>query len=230
MAEVVIALDVASRAAASALVGQLPVEADFLKVGLELFVRAGPAVVKELHAQDRRVFLDLKLHDIPNTVAAAARAAAELEADLVTVHALGGPRMIQAAREAVEGTRTRVVAVSVLTSLSETELAVTWASGHRDRTKEVTRLANLAIESGAHGVVASPLEAQLLRQRLPSGSLIVTPGIRLQGDAVDDHAGVATPAEAARAGADLLVIGRSVTRAPDPREAFARVQRELVGV
>ena len=228
MAEVVIALDVPSRAAASSLVDRLPPEANFFKVGLELFVRAGPTVVTELRSQSRRVFLDLKLHDIPNTVAAAARAAAELEADLLTIHALGGPRMIEAAREAVEGSGTKLIAVTVLTSLSESDLAVTWGTSRPDRGEEVARLASLAIASGAHGVVASPMQARQLRERLAPDSLIVTPGIRLPGDESDDHAGVATPREAARAGADVLVVGRSVTGARDPREAFVRIHAELV--
>ncbi len=227
MAEVAIALDVPSRAAASDLVDRLQPQANFFKVGLELFVRAGPSVVLELRSRGRRVFLDLKLHDIPNTVAAAARAAADLEAELLTVHALGGRRMIEAARAAVEGSSTRLIAVTALTSLSGGDLAATRGTSGADRGEEVARLATLAMESGVHGVVASPMEVPILRDRLSPGSVIVTPGIRLSGDGPDDHTGVATPAEAARAGADILVIGRSVTRAADPREALARVQAEL---
>ncbi len=228
MAEVVIALDVPSHAAALDLVDRLPPEANFFKVGLELFITAGPPVVTELRSQSRRVFLDLKLHDIPNTVEAAARAAAELEADLITIHALGGPRMIEAARRAVEGSGTKLIAVTVLTSLSESDLAVTWGTSRPDRGEEVARIASLAIASGAHGVVTSAQEARQLRERLGPDLLIVTPGIRLYDDEHDDHAGVVTPRQAVRAGADVLVVGRSVTRAPDPREAFVRIHAELV--
>ena len=230
MAEVVIAVHVTSHAAALDLVDRLPPEANFFKVGLELFTGAGPPVVTELRSQSRRVFLDLKLHDIPNTVEAAARAAAELEVDLITIHALGGPRMIEAARGAVEGSGTKLIAVTVLTSLSESDLAVTWGTSRPDRGEEVARIASLAIASGAHGVVTSALEARQLRERLGPDSLIVTPGIRLHDDERDDHAGVVTPREAARAGADVLVVGRSVTRAPDPREAFVRIHAELVEI
>ena len=227
MAEVAIALDVPSGEEASALVDLLQPEVSLFKVGLELFIRTGSTVVKELRSQGRRVFLDLKLHDIPSTVAAAARAGAALEAELITVHALGGPRMIEAARAAVEGTGTRLIAVTVLTSHSASELARTWGGGDAERSAEVGRLASLAVESGAHGVVASSSEAPALRRELAAGVLIVTPGVRLQGDNADDHSRVATPGEAARAGADVLVVGRSVTRAQDPRQAFARVCAEL---
>ncbi len=228
MAEVVIALDVASRAAARNLVDLLPSEANFLKVGLELFVRGGPDVVTELGARGRRVFLDLKLHDIPNTVEAAAKAAAELEVDLLTVHAQGGSRMIEAARRAVDGSGTRLIAVTLLTSLSGPKgIGAAGASGV-DRSSEVLRLARQAVDAGAHGVVSSAGEARVLREALPRDSIIVTPGIRLRGDARDDHVSVATPGEALRAGADILVIGRSVTRAASPADAFATVQAELV--
>ncbi len=233
MAEVVIALDVSSREAAWQLIDRLPPRARFFKVGLELFVRAGPSIVSELHSRGRRVFLDLKLHDIPNTVAAATRAASQLNAELLTVHAQGGPRMIEAARAAVEGWPTRVIAVTLLTSLvgteGGTEPGAQRGEAEVDRDEQVVRLARLAIESGAHGVVASAMEAGLLRQALPREALIVTPGIRMPEDTPDDHVGVATPAEAARAGADVLVVGRSVTRAVDPGAAFERVTAELAG-
>ena len=227
MADVAIALDVPVAEAALALVDRLPPEADFLKVGLELFTRAGPGVVRELKGRERRIFLDLKLHDVPNTVLGAARAAAELEVEVLTVHAFGGPRMIEAARRAVEGSGTKIVGVTLLTSLGEEDLGRVCGPPASGRADGVARLARLATESGAHGVVASPLEARMLRAHLPEGTIIVTPGIRLPGTTDDDHVAVSTPLEAARAGADLLVIGRSVTRARDPRGAFARVLKEL---
>lgn len=227
MADIAIALDVPSRAAAFSLMDRLPSDADFFKVGLELFTREGPVLVRELRLRERRVFLDLKLHDIPNTVSAASRASAELDVDMLTVHASGGPRMIEAARAAVEGSRTSVVAVTVLTSLSSDELTECWGRADTDRGMEVVRLASLAIESGAHGVVAAPSDVPAIRQALPAGSVIVTPGIRLFGDTPDDHAGVSTPHEAVRAGSDVLVVGRSVTRAGDPGDAFRRVRSEI---
>jgi orotidine-5'-phosphate decarboxylase len=227
LADIAIALDVLSREAAFALIDRLPSAADFFKVGLELFVREGPSFVRELRLSERRVFLDLKLHDIPNTVSAASRASAELEVDLLTVHASGGPRMIEAARAAVEGSRTSVVAVTVLTSLSSNEVSECWGRAGTDRKMEAVRLAHLAVESGAHGVVASPNDVPAIRRALPVGSVIVTPGIRFLGDSPDDHAGVSTPREAVRAGSDVLVIGRSVTRAGDPGDAFRRIRSEI---
>lgn len=227
MAEVIIALDVPGRDAALDLVRRLPSSATFFKVGLELFVHSGPPVVKELRAMGRRVFLDLKLHDIPHTVGAAAAAAADLDVDLLTVHASGGAAMIAEARAALEGSRTRLLAVTVLTSLSGGDLDEVW--GRRDATppNEAARLAELGMANGAQGVVCSPREAACLRQRLGSAALIVTPGIRLAGDDAHDQARVATPREARDAGADFLVVGRSVTCAPDPGAAFAEVLREL---
>ena len=227
MPEVAVALDVPSADAALALVDRLPPDAGFFKVGLELFSRAGPAVVRDLRRRELRVFLDLKLHDIPNTVHRAARAVAELEAEVLTVHASGGPRMIEAARTAVEGSDTRIAAVTLLTSLARSDLGRMWGPGAPGRSRGAARLASVAMESGAHGVVAAASEARMLRARLPGGAFIVTPGIRLAGGPHDDHAAVATPAAAARAGADLLVVGRSVTGASDPRAAFGRVRAEL---
>jgi len=224
LADLVIALDVPSRADALALVDRLPSKADYFKVGLELFARGGPTLVRELRLRARRVFLDLKFHDIPNTVAAASRASADLDADLLTVHASGGPRMIEAARAGVEGSSTRIIAVTVLTSLSGPEVSECWGRAEADRSVEALRLAQLSVASGAHGVVASVREAPALRDALPHGSLIVTPGIRLPGESPDDHAAFATPREAVQAGSDLLVVGRSVTGADDPGEAFMRVR------
>ena len=229
MPEVAVALDVQSADAALALVDRLPPDADFFKVGLELFSRAGPAVVRELRRRELRIFLDLKLHDIPNTVRGAARAAAELEAEFLTVHASGGPRMIEAARTAVEGSGTRIAAVTLLTSLARSDLHRMWGQAAPGHSTGAARLASVAMESGAHGVVAAAREARMLRARLPGGAFIVTPAIRLSGSSHDDQAAVATPAAAARAGADLLVVGRTVTGASDPRAAFRRVRAELAG-
>lgn len=227
MAEVIIALDVPGRDQAEDLVERLQPEACFFKVGLELFTRAGPSFVRELRDGGLRVFLDLKLHDIPNTVRRAVEAAAELEVDLLTVHATGGRRMIEEARAAVRGSRTRVLAVTALTSLDAVTLEAVWGRTAVDPRVEVVRLAALAMEGGAHGVVASPAEAAGLRARLGSGALIVTPGIRLAGDETHDQARVATPVDATRAGADYLVIGRPVSRASDPLGALKRIRAEV---
>jgi orotidine-5'-phosphate decarboxylase len=226
LAEVIVALDVPGRSAALDLVGRLD-RARFFKVGPGLFIREGPAIVREIRATGRSVFLDLKLHDIPNTVAAAAGVAAELGVELLTLHASGGSRMISAARRAVEGSDTRLVAVTALTSMTAADLEEVWSGGGRTVECEVGRLASLAIGSGAHGVVCSANEAASVRARIGPQALIVTPGIRLEGDATDDQARFATPALAKAAGADYLVVGRSLTRAPDPRTALAAVLGEL---
>ncbi len=203
-----------------------------VKVGLELFCRTGPSIVDSVRGgSGAELFLDLKLHDIPNTVAGAVAAAAALEVDLLTVHASGGAAMLQAARSAAEtgGGRLRLLAVTLLTSLSEDEVSRLW--GRRDvaMTEEVVRLAELAAAAGAHGVVASVAEVPQIRSRCGPELLVLTPGIRLPGDAAGDQARVATPADAARAGADYLVIGRSVTAAADPAAAFDRVLASISG-
>lgn len=228
MAELIVALDVPDEDRALGLVDRLGEGADFYKVGLELFTRWGPAAVAGLRDRSKRVFLDLKLHDIPNTVAGAVRAAAALGADLLSVHASGGPRMLEAAvRAAEESNGPRIVAVTILTSLEVEELGV--IRGHRLESvqDEVLRLAVLAFDAGVHGVVASPREAALLRSRLGPEAILVTPGIRLVGGTTHDQARVATPADAVRAGADHLVVGRAVTADPDPTEALRRVRADM---
>lgn len=223
-AGVAVALDFETRDAALEMVGRLGASADLYKVGLELFTRCGPELVRELRERDLRVFLDLKLHDIPHTVARAVAAAGETGAELVTVHAAGGTAMIRAAREAADEAGIRVLAVTVLTSLGPAELAEVRGGVAVDPAEEVVRLAGLATRAGAHGVVASPREVGALREHLGEGPLLVTPGIRLAGDPVHDQVRVAGPGEAVRAGADLLVVGRSITQAEDPAAALARVR------
>ncbi|HRK33516.1 MAG TPA: orotidine-5'-phosphate decarboxylase, partial [Candidatus Hydrogenedentes bacterium] len=196
------------------------------KAGLQLFSRNGPLVVESLRAAGKRVFLDLKLHDIPNTVKHAARAAAELGADLITIHACGGAKMIAAAREAVEGTSTRVLAVTVLTSINDDvlqkEIGIMESAA-----QTVTRFAKLAVENGAHGLVASPHEIEAIRSAVGSGPIIVTPGIRPAWATADDQARFMTPREAALAGANFVVVGRPILKHANPTEAVALVVKEL---
>lgn len=235
MAHVIIALDYPGPAPALELVDRLGPEADFYKVGLELFTSAGAPFIRELRRRGKRVFLDLKFHDIPATVAGAVRSAARLGAELLTIHAAGGPAMVAAAVAAAqegagegEGeSPARILAVTLLTSLSRPEIEGVLGRTPIDPAEEVLRLASGAVEAGAHGVVASPLEAGSLRTRLGPAPLIVTPGIRLAGGDAHDQLRIATPEEAARAGADYLVIGRAVTRASDPEEALAGIHQTL---
>ena len=228
MGQVIVALDMASADDALAMVERLGDLGDFYKVGLELYARAGPAVVEELISREKRVFLDLKLHDIPNTVAGAVRASCDLGVDLLTVHGAGGPTMLQAARSAVSG-RLRLLAVTVLTSLTPDEISTVWGREIGSVRDEVGRLATLARDAGMHGVVASALEASWIRGRVGERFLIVTPGIRPAGTDRGDQSRVATPADAVRAGADYLVVGRAVTTADDPVAALAAVLDEAQG-
>ncbi|MFL5538406.1 MAG: orotidine-5'-phosphate decarboxylase [Longimicrobiaceae bacterium] len=222
----VVALDVPDAAAATALLDRLGPAASFVKVGLQLFTAEGPAVVRALRERGLRVFLDLKLHDIPNTVAHAVRSAAALDVELLTVHASGGAAMLRAAAEAAAGTPLTLLGVTVLTSLDAPGLGEAWGREKVEMEKEVERLARLAAECGIPGVVASVREIPAVRRAAPD-LRVLTPGIRLAGDAAGDQSRTATPAEAARLGADYVVLGRSVTAAADPAAALARAVEEL---
>jgi len=195
-----------------------------LKVGLELFTAEGPAAVRAAAALGRPVFLDLKLHDIPNTVEGAVRSAAATGAALVTVHASGGPEMVRAASRGAGG-RVRVLAVTVLTSLDADALDAIGLDGPAE--DAVVRLARLAIGAGAGGVVCSPQEAAAVRAAVGPGPLLVVPGVRPAGAARGDQARVATPAEAVRAGADVIVLGRPLRDAPDPAAAAREIAASL---
>jgi orotidine-5'-phosphate decarboxylase len=223
----VVALDFAVPRQAEALVERLEPAACRLKVGKELFVRGGPALVERLQSRGFDVFLDLKFYDIPNTVAQACRAAADLGVWMVNVHALGGGAMMAAAREALEGCRNRplLIAVTVLTSQGEHALRETGVAG--PPAEAVQRLARLAHRSGLDGVVCSAREAAELRSREGRGFCLVTPGIRPAGAAADDQHRVMTPAAAIEAGADYLVVGRPITAAPDPTAALAALNQEI---
>lgn len=226
MAELVVAFDLPTERDALALAERLP-GLRWAKIGPVLFVRGGPALVRELVARGINVFLDLKWHDIPSTVAAAVRAARELGVSLATVHALGGERMLRAAQEAAGDLN--LAAVTVLTSHDTPELARILGRGVPDLRSEVERLARLAVGAGIRGVVASGEELGLLRGTLGADPWIVVPGIRLgeKGDEMDDQARVVTPAQAVRAGATHLVVGRPITQAADPTAAFERVVASL---
>lgn len=226
MNRVIVPLDVESSDEALTWVDRLGDQGEFYKVGLELYTRAGPEVVRELIDRGKRVFLDLKLHDIPNTVAGAVRAASDLGVDLLTVHASGGPTMLKAAARARSG-GLRVLAVTVLTSLSPDEMSTVWGREIRSVREEVGRLAVLAQEAGMDGIVASALEASWVRSQVGDDFMIVTPGIRSAGADRGDQSRVATPTDAIRAGADYLVVGRPITQAADPAAALAAVIEEV---
>jgi orotidine-5'-phosphate decarboxylase len=198
-----------------------------LKVGLEAFAALGPVAVETARRAGERVFLDLKLHDIPNTVAGAVRAARELGVDLLTVHTSGGLEMLQAAAEAAGG-QLRLLGVTLLTHLDDAELVRLDLPGPAER--RVERWAALAARGGCAGVICSPLEVAALRSRHPAPFLLVTPGVRPAGTAGgDDQRRVSTPAAALEAGADLLVVGRPLTRAADPGAALEALLREMAG-
>ena len=221
----IIALDVPTRADAESLLDRLGPSAEFVKVGLQLFTAEGPDVVRAMRGRGCRVFLDLKLHDIPNTVAHAVRSAARLGVDLLTVHASGGAAMMRAAREADAGIG--LLGVTLLTSLSADEVAQAWGRDGVDAGAEVERLARLSQACGMDGVVASVAEVPIIRRATGGDFRVLTPGIRLAGDAAGDQARVATPGEAARLGSDYVVLGRSVTAAADPAQALRRAINEL---
>jgi orotidine-5'-phosphate decarboxylase len=226
---VVVALDFGSAKEARELGARLDPGCCRVKVGFELFTSAGPALVEWLVGRGFDVFLDLKFHDIPNTVARACRSAAQMGVWMVNVHALGGLRMMAAAREAVEGASRRplLTAVTILTSHEPAELAEVGldpdVGGH------VRRLALLARRAGLDGVVCSAREARMLRAALGVEAVLVTPGIRLEGGGGDDQRRVMSPAAALAEGADYLVIGRPVTRADDPLAVLERINAEIGG-
>lgn len=200
-----------------------------LKIGKELFVAAGPAVVTRVQERGFEVFLDLKFHDIPNTVAGACRSAAKLGVWMMNVHASGGEAMLRAARDAVSTVARPplLIGVTVLTSLSDADLARVGYSG--TVMDNVERLARLARTCGLDGVVCSAQEAKVVRKATGSDFVLVTPGIRLASDGVDDQARVVTPVGAVRDGADYLVIGRSITGAADPAAKLAEIRDSLEG-
>ncbi len=224
---VIVALDFAAEEAALQFAGRLDPALCRLKVGKELFTAAGPGCVRKLVGMGFDVFLDLKFHDIPNTVAAACKAAARLGVWMLNVHALGGRAMLSAAREALEGVdaRPKLIAVTLLTSMGEQDLReVGIADGSQ---QGVLRLARLAQGCGLDGVVCSAQEAPMLRRELGRRFCLVTPGIRPAEAAGDDQVRVTTPGDAISMGSDYLVIGRPITRSPDPLQALRRINQEI---
>ncbi|MCR4348043.1 MAG: orotidine-5'-phosphate decarboxylase [Sulfuricaulis sp.] len=225
---VIVALDFTDADTAKAFVKRVTPSRCRLKVGMELFTAAGPGLVEHLAARNFDVFLDLKYHDIPTTVAHACSQAAELGVWMLNVHVLGGKRMLVAAREAIERSKHRplLVGVTLLTSHNDDELPEIGLA--RGTERQVERLAGIAQDAGLNGVVCSPLEAALLRRRFGKEFVLVTPGIRQAGDAMDDQRRTRTPVDAVTEGADYLVIGRPVTRAPDPAAVLDAINREIL--
>lgn len=225
---IIVALDFAKESDALGLVDQLDPSACKLKVGLEMFTAFGAGFVRQLSARKFDIFLDLKFHDIPNTVAKACRQVAELDVWMTNVHALGGLSMMRAARRALDevGAQTRLIAVTVLTSHAPADLVLTGVSGSLDT--QVQRLALLTQEAGLNGIVCSAQEVHALRQNLPDSFCYVTPGIRPDWSVSNDQQRIMTPSQAVQQGASYLVIGRPITSALSPMQALAKIQAELI--
>ncbi|MGB3620116.1 MAG: orotidine-5'-phosphate decarboxylase [Ketobacter sp.] len=224
---VIVALDFQYLEQALNLADQLDPEKCRVKVGKELFTREGPSILKALHERDFDVFLDLKFHDIPNTVARACAVAADMGVWMVNVHASGGRRMMEAAKEALElsGAKTRLIAVTVLTSMEQRDLADIGLDVAP--AEQVMRLAKITQECGLHGVVCSAQEASLLKQQFGPEFELVTPGIRPEGVATDDQRRIMTPAQAVSAGVDYMVIGRPIAQSNHPENALDDILTSL---
>jgi orotidine-5'-phosphate decarboxylase len=220
----IVALDVSTAEETRVLVQRIGEAAGIYKVGLQLFTNEGPSIVRDLVASGRRVFLDLKLHDIPNTVGHAVKAVVELGAYMLTVHASGGTAMLRAASEAATG-QLNILAVTVLTSLNNEDLQATGISGRV--TDQALRMAALAREAGCDGIVSSPHEALAVRKALGEGFAIVTPGIRPAGSESNDQQRIATPAMAIANGASHIVVGRPITQASNPQKSAAAIIAEM---
>jgi len=229
MNQIIVALDVDSRAEALKLVRQLKGRVGLFKIGSQLFTSEGPELVREIVAQGEKVFLDLKFYDIPNTVTKAVLAAAALGVSMLTLHTGGGLKMMSAAANALkqksDKDRPQLLGVTVLTSMAGADLAQVGVNV--DVASQVIRLARLAEEAGLDGVVASPSELGLLRGQLGNAMKIVTPGIRPAGSEANDQSRIATPAAALQAGADYLVIGRPITASSDPAVSLEKILSEL---
>jgi orotidine-5'-phosphate decarboxylase len=223
----IVALDVSSATDSQKIVSSLGDSVQIYKVGMQLYTAEGPQVVRDLIASGRKVFLDLKYHDIPNTVAAAVREAAQLGVSMLTVHASGGTKMLHAAVEAAreKSSMLKILAVTVLTSMDDQDLNEVGVQGSAE--DQVVWLASLALDAGCAGVISSPREVRPLRAKLGSDFLVVTPGVRPAGAAHGDQARVATPAEAIAAGATHIVVGRPITAAENPAAEATKILQEL---
>ena len=232
MADLIVALDVQSRAEAVEKVKAIGDSVDFYKIGLELFTAEGPDVVKAVKDLGKRIFLDLKFHDIPRTVERAVRSGGKLGVELMTIHSVGGKAMIKAAAEAAAEFGEKapmILAVTVLTSLDQCDLQDVGIVG-RTPAEQVQAMAAFAIENGANGLVCSPKEVGALSKSLKPGTLFITPGVRPAGSSVGDQKRVATPAEAVRDGATHLVVGRPILAAENPPEAARKILAEIKGL
>lgn len=222
MTELIVALDTGDAVLAKTWVEELGAEVDFYKVGMELFTSVGPTMVEWLKEKGKKVFLDLKYHDIPNSASKAVAAAARWGVDLCTVHAAGGMEMLKACRASCGSLK--LVAVTVLTSLNQLDLEKTGVS--KSLPQQVHALASLAYESGIHGVVCAPSDLELLAD-LPGAFFRVTPGVRPVGAPLADQKRTMTPGKAAENGANYIVVGRPITAAPEPGIAAAKIIKEL---
>ncbi|MGY8850894.1 MAG: orotidine-5'-phosphate decarboxylase [Pseudomonadales bacterium] len=225
---VIVALDFDNQQAALSLADQLDPSQCRLKVGKELFTAAGPELVKALVARNFDVFLDLKFHDIPNTVAKAVKASADLGVWMANVHASGGSRMMSAAKQALDeqGSEMQLIAVTVLTSMDDTDLLETGVQ--RSPSEQVMHLAKLTQKSGLQGVVCSAQEASALKSALGSDFKLITPGIRLPDSAADDQRRIVSPTDAVAMGSDYLVIGRPITQSAQPLETLRQINQSLI--
>lgn len=222
----IVALDVSSSSQAQKILSDLGDAVHFYKVGTQLYTAEGPQMVRNLISSGKKVFLDLKYHDIPNTVAAAVREAAQLGVSMLTVHAFGGTKMLQAAAEAAQfGSTPNVLAVTVLTSMDNASLQEIGVQSKME--EQVVRLATLALKAGCSGVVSSAREVRALRAQLGDGFLAVTPGVRPAGAAHGDQARVVTPADAIAAGATHIVVGRPITEAANPSAEAQQILQQI---
>ncbi len=226
---VIVALDFSEEKQALELVQHLDPARCRLKIGKEMFTRSGPQLVEKIAALGYEIFLDLKFHDIPNTVAGACRSAADLGVWMINVHTLGGRKMMEAAREAVDKSAAKplLIGVTILTSMGQEDIEQIGLSG--TPADNVKRLATLANAAGLDGVVCSPKEVEMLRQHIPEKFKLVTPGIRPAWSEKGDQTRITTPADAIQLGSDYLVIGRPITAAENPLEALGRIETELSG-
>jgi len=230
--KIIIALDYADKESAITMAKQLSPQLCRIKIGKELFVNTGPQLVEEIAKMGFDIFLDLKFHDIPNTVAGACRAAANLGVWMVNVHASGGIKMMEAAREAIANSSHKplLIAVTILTSLDN--IALKEIGYHLDTQQQVLRLAKLAKQAGLDGIVCSPLETQLIRSEITQAEndkefLLVTPGVRPKGSKVNDQSRIMTPNQALESGSNYLVIGRPITAVENPLKALEQIASEI---